>query len=241
MCVNRRSKEEADPAAALRVGQWVVDDVADEIRNGSDAVRVRPKVMAVLVALAERPGAVWLKSELLDRVWPDVVVSEASLSVVMGELRQALGDDPARPTFVETIPRRGYRLIAPVRREPVRSSQPSIFALIGGDLHIPLAVGRTVIGRDPECDARIDSHHVSRFHAAVEVEGGQVRIEDLGSKNGTWIGERLVDAPVELHTGDRVRLGRRAVTVRLVVRSQSTLTEASGSCGDFSGGDGTSE
>ncbi len=98
----------------LQVGAWTVDGDSGLLTRGDTSVRVRPKVMDLLLALAERPGDLWSKAPLIARVWPDVVVSDVSLSVLVVELRKALGDDPKSPRFIETIPRRGYRLIAPV-------------------------------------------------------------------------------------------------------------------------------
>jgi len=186
--------------------------------------------MALLLALVERPGQVCVKRELLDRVWPDVVVTEASLSVAVAELRTALEDDSSRPTYVETIPRRGYRLLARVEGglQP-RTPRPatSSFSLIGREVTIPLNSGVTVIGRDSSCDARIESHHVSRCHVTLEVDGERVFVEDLGSKNGTFVNGERVTARRQLRTGDRLRLGRYAATLQLVGGGTSTWTEMS--------------
>jgi pSer/pThr/pTyr-binding forkhead associated (FHA) protein len=92
---------------------------------------------------------------------------------------------------------------------------------------VSLKVGSTVIGRDPSCDALIDSHHVSRCHAEVLVVGDQVFVEDLGSKNGTFVNGDRIGERRELNTGDRLRLSRHAATLQLV-GGASTWTEMSG-------------
>lgn len=225
---NNRSSARETPE--FRVGSWRVVPTASELCDGERVVHLRPKVMDLLVALAVRPGEVCSKAELLDAVWPDVVVTEASLSVAVAELRGAFGDSPSRPRWVETIPRRGYRLIAPVMEgdtSPCRPRPPSAFVLSGEGVSIRLREGRTVVGRAPGCDVRLDSHHVSRAHAAFEVHGGRVVVEDLGSKNGTFVGERPIDAATELRPGDRLRLGRHAAVLQLIVDSGSTWTELS--------------
>ena len=214
----------------FRLGEWRVDPAAGELSDDARVVRLRPKVMELLVSLAARPGEVLAKQELLDAVWPDVVVAETSLSVTVAQLRKALGDDPARPTFVETIPRRGYRLVATVDGAPRSSPRlpaSSPLALIGREVTLPLKSGRTVIGRDPACDARLDSYHISRFHVAVEVHGGRVVVEDLGSKNGTFINGKRISTAQELRPGDRLRLGRHAATLQLAADGASTWTEMS--------------
>jgi TolB-like protein/DNA-binding winged helix-turn-helix (wHTH) protein/Flp pilus assembly protein TadD len=106
-------------APALSIGDWELVPDANELVREGGAIRVEPKVMQVLLRLAERPGAVVTREELLDDVWPGVVVGDEALTQTIIKLRRAVGDDPRRPAFVETIAKRGYRLIAPVQRAPV--------------------------------------------------------------------------------------------------------------------------
>jgi DNA-binding winged helix-turn-helix (wHTH) protein len=77
---------------SLRVGQWWVDATACELCDGDTVVRLRPKVMDLLAAFARNPGEVLSKNCLLDMVWPEVTVGDASLTVAVGELRDALGE-----------------------------------------------------------------------------------------------------------------------------------------------------
>lgn len=93
------------------LGSWTVDPLANEIRRGEEVVRLEPKAAAVLVHLAEREGEVVTRAELLEAVWPDVVVTDASLTRCISQLRLALGDDPRRPRLIETLPKVGYRLL----------------------------------------------------------------------------------------------------------------------------------
>ncbi len=103
------------PAAKLQVGQWCVDPAANELQRGAETVRLEPKAMDVLVALAGRAGEVVGREELLSAVWPGVVVTDEVLTQVVIKLRKALGDTARQPEYIETIPKRGYRLIAAVR------------------------------------------------------------------------------------------------------------------------------
>src|SRR5262245_29658447 len=90
-------------------------DLANELLwRGDEAVHLRPKTLAVLRCLAERPGQVVTKAAICREVWPDVTVGDGSLMVCIAELRRKLGDNPASARFIETLPRRGYRLLAPV-------------------------------------------------------------------------------------------------------------------------------
>ena len=92
--------------------------------RGEQFVVLRPKTFAVLCHLVENAGRLVSKKELLDAVWPDTRVSERGLKDYVQEIRKALGDDPKTPRFIETVPRRGYRFIAPISisSQPVSSS-----------------------------------------------------------------------------------------------------------------------
>ena len=98
----------------LRVADWTVDPVANRLIRGEQVVRLEPKVMSVLLYLAARPRAVVSRRELEDRVWAGTVVSYDTVTGAVQKVRKALGDDPRHPRMVETISKRGYRLIAPV-------------------------------------------------------------------------------------------------------------------------------
>src|SRR5207253_10362429 len=98
----------------LRVGDWIVEPDLNQLSAPGKAVKVEPKAMAVLLHLANRPGQVVSRETLLSDVWPGVVVGDDSLTQVIIKLRKALGDDPDRPTYIQTVTKRGYRLVAPV-------------------------------------------------------------------------------------------------------------------------------
>lgn len=98
----------------FRVGPWAVKPTTNRIRGENGAVRLSPKAMDVLVALAARPGDVIPKDELLSAVWDHQFVTEDVLKHAVMELRKALGDCASEPRFIETIPKRGYRLVAAV-------------------------------------------------------------------------------------------------------------------------------
>lgn len=102
----------------LRIGEWWADRTTNELRRGSETVRIEPKAMEVLMALAGRAGHVVSRDTLLAEVWPGVVVGDEALTQSIIKLRRALGDSPRKPSYVETISKRGYRLIAPVGGEP---------------------------------------------------------------------------------------------------------------------------
>jgi transcriptional activator of cad operon len=108
--------------ASFRLGEWRVDPALDQISRGQETVRLEPRTMRLLVRLAEAPGQVVSSRELLDTVWAGVVVGPASVYQAVSQLRKVLGDTDPDPTFIATVPRKGYRLIAPVERAESRSS-----------------------------------------------------------------------------------------------------------------------
>jgi len=188
--------------------------------------------MELLVAFAARHDEVLSRPQLLDLVWPDVTVGDASLTVAVRELRAALGDDRETPSYIETIRRRGYRLIAPVSPltdEPVApAASPSRFWLIGEDHEFVLSEGENLVGRAPDADVHIEMPKVSRRHARITVRGDAATVEDLGSKNGTFIGDSPINGQIPLNHGDELRLGNLAAVLRVVVlETGSTVTELS--------------
>ncbi len=106
----------------FRIGEWLVNPQTNLLSNNGNAVRLEPKVMALLAYLAQHKGQVISKEQLLNTVWADTFVSEQVLKVAISELRKALGDDAKQPRFINTIPKRGYQLIAPVNLD---SSTPT--------------------------------------------------------------------------------------------------------------------
>src|SRR5688572_25206886 len=90
-----------------------VDDAAECIWRDGEKIGVPPKAFLVLRRLMERPGQLVTKSDLLDTVWPGTFVTETVLNNAVAQLRQALGDDPRRAKFIETVHRRGFRWVGP--------------------------------------------------------------------------------------------------------------------------------
>jgi DNA-binding winged helix-turn-helix (wHTH) protein/tetratricopeptide (TPR) repeat protein len=109
-------------AARMTVGRWHADPAADTLTLDGRTVKLEPRTMRLLVALAERPGEVCNSDALLDAVWPNVIVTGQSLYQAIGELRSALKDDTLTGEFIATVPRKGYRLVAPVQQAPLPAS-----------------------------------------------------------------------------------------------------------------------
>ena len=118
--------------AALIVSDWSVDPTTLRILRQGESVKLEPKVMAVLEYLAARPGQVVSRQELEDTVWAGTVVGYDAISNAIIKLRKAFGDDAHAPQIIETIPKTGYRLIAPVEKIAPQA-QPQEVSGVSGD------------------------------------------------------------------------------------------------------------
>ncbi|HVJ29828.1 MAG TPA: winged helix-turn-helix domain-containing protein, partial [Gammaproteobacteria bacterium] len=98
----------------LWIGDWLVEPTLARVSRASKVQRVTPRAMAVLLCLAEAQGTVVSRNDLLDAVWPGMAVTPDALSQCLVELRRAFGDNPKQPGVIETIPKMGVRLVAPV-------------------------------------------------------------------------------------------------------------------------------
>jgi DNA-binding winged helix-turn-helix (wHTH) protein/Flp pilus assembly protein TadD len=132
----------------LTVGPWRAELRTGRL-SGPEGVReVEPKVMDLLFLLASDPGRVFSREEILAALWPGLTVGEDALSRTVFKLRKALGDDPKAPRFVETLPKRGYRLIAGPApadvREPSRPAPLRRLPLLAGLGAVALAAGLLV-------------------------------------------------------------------------------------------------
>ena len=97
------------------IDEWYVDPSTCRIRSGEKETKVEPRVMAVLCYLADRPGQVVAREELEAAVWTGMVVGYDALTSAIIKLRKAFDDDSRKPRIIETVSKRGYRVIAPVR------------------------------------------------------------------------------------------------------------------------------
>ena len=207
-------------------GDYVLDVDGRELTRRGELVPLSPKAFALLAILvAHRPKAL-SKGALQDHLWPETFVVEKNLTNLVGEIRQALRDDPAHPTFIRTVQRFGYRFCghaedgadprALAREVRVRIAWP------GG--HASLARGQHIVGRDPDAAIFLDSTAVSRRHAAVCVTDEAVTVADLGSKNGTYVNGTAIERESRIADGDVVTLGGIALTVTIGAPSTSTDT-----------------
>ena len=122
----------------LRIGEWDVNPASSEISRVGETTRIDLRTMRLLLCLAEHAGEVVSIDDLLNTVWPEVNVSPDSVYQAVASLRRQLGDDSRQPTYIETVPRLGYRMVA-----KVSASQPATPELVTAD-HSGSHRGRSV-------------------------------------------------------------------------------------------------
>jgi len=226
------------------IGEWLVQPALNRLSRGGTVFHVRPKLMDLLAFLAARAGGVVPQTELLEAVWSKRFMAESVLTRSIAELREMLGDDAASPRYIETITKRGYRLIAPVEWidspgsvipsampvgvRPADPPSPRAIAagcsVVWGEREILLVEGENIIGREAGAAVRVSSIKVSRRHARIVVAGGRARIEDLGSKNGTYVWGRRI-ATAELADGDEICVGNDVLIFRFSYPAGTTASD----------------
>jgi DNA-binding winged helix-turn-helix (wHTH) protein/tetratricopeptide (TPR) repeat protein len=110
--------------ASYRFGPFTVDAGSYRLLRGTEVIPLSPKIIDLLLYLVARQSALVPKDELFAALWPDVAVTDNALTQAVSELRQALGDDSSKPTYIQTVARRGYRFIAPVEATVPNQTPP---------------------------------------------------------------------------------------------------------------------
>jgi len=208
-------------------GECEFDPGQRVIRRHGSVAPLSPKAFEFLAFLLDRRPEAVSKTELIERLWPDTFVSDASLYNVVAEVRAALGDRPRAARYIRTVPRYGYAFRGDARPAPavkISRTPPSGPCLVSGPREWLLAEGSNLVGRDRDCDVRIDSATLSRHHARFVVTNGAAAVEDLGSKNGTYVNGQRVDHRVDLRDADQIQVGAVAMTYRTLDTLPSTVT-----------------
>ena len=211
-------------------GEFVLDSETRELLRSGRAVHLSPKAFQLLEVLVDNRPKALSKDELHDRLWSDSFVVEANLANLVVEIRAALSDNPRSPRYLRTVQRFGYAfhaVAAEAAPGPAGPRRAAAFRLSWKGGRAVLVEGEHVLGREPGLDLSFDSTTVSRRHARVRVEGGEVTIEDLGSKNGTFVNDRRVGEPTPLMDADEIRLGSFRLKFRRLATAAATETATS--------------
>ena len=211
-----------------RFAAFTVNGDTRQLLKGDRELHLSPKAFELLIFLLEERSRALSKTELQEQLWPSTFVGETNLATLVAEIRRAVDDTAQDSRVVRTVHRFGYRFVAAVdeAEPPVAGAAPpaSDMYLATADQRYRLPQGAAVIGRAPDAAIRVDSGGVSRHHARIVVSGNQARIEDLGSKNGTFIDGQPVTSPCLLNDGSEVRVGPVAFTFRMTSPTGATET-----------------
>ena len=191
---------------AFHFGPYEADIRAGELRKGGLRIRLRDKSFAALVCLLEHPGELVTREELQHRLWPAGVFVEFdnSLNSVVNRLRGALHDGSRRPKYIETVPRRGYRFIAPVEQvesSPRRTLAVLPFANLNGDSEKEYFADGITDALITEL-GRIGSLRVISRQSTLHLKGSARALPEIAGEFGA---QAVVEGSV-LHAGDRVRI-----------------------------------
>jgi DNA-binding winged helix-turn-helix (wHTH) protein len=202
-------------------GEFVLDGDTRELRRGQRVVSMSPKAFQLLEILVEHQPKAMTKGALQGLLWPSTFVVEKNIANLVGEIREALGDSAEHPRFVRTVHRFGYAFLdAPVAQAgDATAGAPGPmprYRLTWADGQIALGEGDHVLGRDPDTELFLDSQSVSRRHAMIRVSASGASLEDLGSKNGTFIGSRRIEAATPLADGDAIKIGAIRLTFKVI-------------------------
>ena len=214
----------------FRFAAFVLDDGSRQLLRAGREIHLSPKAFDLLIRLIQaRPRAV-AKSELHESLWPATFVTDASLGMLVTEIRSALGDTARHARFVRTVHGFGYAFKGDVTEiphsRPAATRATVVFRLVSPARQVTLAAGENLVGRDRDAAVWLDSPGISRHHARVTVAGHRVTVEDLGSKNGTHVRGNRISEATRVEHGDEIRFGSLVFSLRGLETAASTASEA---------------
>jgi DNA-binding winged helix-turn-helix (wHTH) protein len=214
------------PLKRVSFEPFVLDAETRRLLRGPkyEPVHLSPKAYELLWVLVEvRPRAI-AKSELHQRLWPSTFVSEATLASLIAELREALGERGREARFIRTVHGFGYAFSAAASEGRAPEPRRLTHWIVYDGRETSLEEGGHVFGRDADAAFPLNSSTVSRQHAKITITSESATLEDLGSKNGTFLRGEAVTSPTPLADGDRIRIGDCELVFRTLTAAGSTDT-----------------
>jgi len=197
------------------------DSERRELNDGTQPTHLGPKAFRLLeILIANRPRPL-RKEQLYESIWPDTVVEESNLAGLINELRVALGDRARKPRFIRTVHGFGYAFCGEVKDDD--APRFAGFVVFRGR-EVPLREGVNVLGRDVSADVQVDDSTVSRRHAVIDIRPDGATIEDLSSKNGTFLDGVKITGTAPLTEGQPIVLGDAQIVFRRSPAIGSTVT-----------------
>jgi len=211
-------------------GEFVLDAGTRQLLRAGREVALAPKAFELLDLLLRSRPRVVSRTRIVAAIWPDTHVGASSLHVLVSQLRAALGDDASEPLWIRTVDRFGYAFAGPAGDDapgalPAPTPGRARARLVGKEHEFVLGEGVHVLGRDEGAAVRAEGGGVSRQHARLAIEGDVATLEDLGSKNGTFVAGERLSSPRVLREGDEIRLGQAVRLVYYKAEEDETKTE----------------
>jgi DNA-binding winged helix-turn-helix (wHTH) protein len=210
----------------IRFGEFEMDSETRLVLKAGARLSMTPKAFQLLEVLIRRRPAVVSKHEIFAVLWPKTFVSEANVANLISEIRTLLNDRARHPRYVRTAHGAGYAFCATAiecGRPPLPPPGPlSTCSLVGESGTFPLVEGDQVLGRGKDCEVALARPTVSRHHARIHVRGVEAVIEDLGSRNGTFVRGLRVSVPEPLVDDDEVSIGGVRLRFRVFDPNRTT-------------------
>jgi DNA-binding winged helix-turn-helix (wHTH) protein len=215
----------------LRFAAFALDTEQRRLMRGGADVHLTPKAFNLLALLVAEAPRVVPKAELHERIWPGTFVTDATLASIVKEIRRALDEGEGAASRIRTAHGVGYAFASAIVPGTQAAQRPPVSAtshwIDERGRSVMLWPGENMIGREPSSAVSIDLAGVSRRHARILVTRDGATIEDLGSKNGTRIGEQVLTGVVHLHDGDQIHVGPAILVYRISAVGLSTATRTS--------------
>lgn len=209
----------------IRFGQCCLETDTRQLTRNGEPVPISPKAFQLLEFLLQHRPKALSSRELYRHLWPDTFVEKANLRNLIAEIRAATHDRGPSPRLIRTVFGFGYSFVGEAREEPTGERLPSRYQLFYRASPYPLFEGENVVGREAGATVVIDARGISRRHALLLISGEQILLEDLASKNGTFVDGERVRERVPVEEGAEIRFGHLTTRIRAIASDGSTLTE----------------
>jgi DNA-binding winged helix-turn-helix (wHTH) protein len=200
----------------IRFGDFAVDLDRRELRDRDGAIHLTPKAFELLqLLIASRPKVI-PQPALYDALWPNTFVEPTNLHNLIREIRRALGDRNRK--MIRTHFGVGFAFAVDAFSDDLPHATAQMFV---ADRIFDLHEGENLVGRERTATVRISSKSVSRLHARISIAPDAATVEDLRSKNGTYLRGRRLRSPSRIFDGDELKFGSVAAVFRLFDTSET--------------------
>jgi DNA-binding winged helix-turn-helix (wHTH) protein len=211
----------------LQIDNLVFDSSSRQLWMDGVGIHLSNKAFDLLALIIERRPEVVSRADLHARLWPDTFVSASSLPSLISEIRVAIDDRHRQPHLIRTVHGFGYAFQSPDCQAHPASAKAGPIAWLVGVEEVGLFAGENVLGREGPGVTLLKSSTVSRRHARLVIEVDGSVLEDLGSKNGTYVNDRRVELPTPVVDGDQLRVGSLVFIFRRTQSANSTQSLSS--------------